>query len=86
MWMEKLKTTQTVNANGVATPMVTIDEPEENEIESRDLGNQTPREIPEHDVAIIDDTSATMDTSITYTGISSYNPVADSLIARAGGR
>jgi len=65
-----------------------VEEPEEEaEIETRDLGDQTPVTIPEHDRAAINsDDPQYSDVGITYTGISSYNPIADQLVARAGGR
>lgn len=67
---------------------VDIEEPgESDEIETRDIGDQTPKSIPQHDREIINsDTSQYSDVGIQYTGISSFNPIADQLVARAGGR
>lgn len=61
---------------------------DDTEIEASDLGPQTPDSLDEQTLAIqagTNDTSYT-DVGITYTGISSYDPIADALVARASGR
>ena len=81
--------------NGTVAPRVEVEEPEEVEVESRDLGDQTPVRLDEHDQKLQaqaetplagDGDIGSMDPPIIYTGLSSYNPIADQLVARASGR
>lgn len=67
------------------------EEPEEEHIETNDLGDQTPETMDQTERDIIEGKTVggpmtEMDVGITYTGISSYDPVADQLVARASGR
>jgi hypothetical protein len=71
---------------------IKYEEPEEEmEVETNDLGDQTPERMDAGEKDIIEGktTVSSMtetDVGITYTGISSYDPVADQLVARASGR
>jgi hypothetical protein len=70
-----------------------IEVPEEPEemVETNDLGSQTPLVMDASEKDIIEGKTAlnpmsALDVGIQYTGVSSYDPVADQLVARASGR
>lgn len=70
-----------------------VEAPEEPEeaVDTNDLGDQTPRVMDASEKDIIEGKTAlnpmtALDVGIQYTGVSSYDPVADALVARASGR
>ena len=66
-----------------------IDQNEDLEIESNDLGSQLPREIPEIDRKAVEDgvdTLGPLGAPVVNLGVSSVDPAADILLGKAGGR
>ena len=71
--------------------LVDIPEEPEEAVDTNDLGSQTPETMSESERDIIEGKTtqspmSALDVGIQYTGVSSYDPIADQLVARASGR
>ena len=63
-----------------------IKDEEEQDAYSLDVGDQVPDKVEEEEPGTETETYSGIGTGITYTGQSSYNPVADQLVGQASGR
>ena len=76
-----------VEAAITASPeIIAIEQEEVNEVYTRDTGDQVPNKVEPEDTKPEDELYSGLGTGITYTGQSSYNPVADQLVGQASGR
>jgi hypothetical protein len=68
--------------------MQALAEDQESEVYTRDIGDQTPDTGSDESVSemIENQVYSGVGTGITYTGQSSYNPIADQLVGQAAGR
>lgn len=68
--------------------MQVIESEQEQEIYTRDIGTQVPESIDGESISelIENQVYSGVGTGITYTGQSSYNPIADQLVGQASGR
>lgn len=66
--------------------MQAIEQEQQDEVYTRDIGNQVPDVVEKEEPGTEDELYSGLGTGITYTGQSSYNPIADQLVGQASGR
>jgi hypothetical protein len=80
LYLDLMKSQSTVLPNGTVQPFIAVEEAEEKETETRDLGDQTPLVIEEYTDVM------EPDGGIIDVGNTTYTPITDQLVAAATGR